>query len=244
MPKNIDTYWTYWIDRATNHGDKTDDGRQIIRARGDHYVVNPRSDGPSSMLGHGGREISFILEDGTVVSSNDVWYQGVVPLTLRRLLPDNADPLSEGHPPPVAVKYDEHVLRSLSAFNHNTYLVNFGRTAGKDADGYETVDVERLESPASIEQANIWSSRISDTDFWGEGFHTVMLDLDVPARLVPSSKQGHWHLYIDVSMPWKTYRKLLKALRNAGVIEDGYYKASVVRKASALRLPWVTKDVE
>lgn len=86
-------------------------------------------------------------------------------------------------------------------------------------------------------EADVVSSEVVGTDH-----HTVMLDLDVPAVLVPSSTPGHSHLYVDVAMPWRQYRRFLKAAYRAGLIEEGYYQASISRKGTHLRLPWVTKS--
>lgn len=72
--------------------------------------------------------------------------------------------------------------------------------------------------------------------------HALLLDLDVPAYLVPSSTPGHSHLYIDVRIPQSKYMALLLALADAGVIEKGYQLASETRGATALRLPWIKKD--
>ena len=87
--------------------------------------------------------------------------------------------------------------------------------------------------------ASVVSSEIEGT---GARFHTIMLDLDVPATLVPSSTEGHTHLYIDVVVGWRRYRKLLRQLAKAGVIEEGFYKASLSRRGTHLRLPWVKKE--
>lgn len=92
------------------------------------------------------------------------------------------------------------------------------------------------EAGARIEDADVVSSQI-----YGTRSHTVMLDLDVPAYLVPSSTPGHTHLYIDVAIPWRQYKRLLRLLAKVGVIEKGYYRASVARKGTHLRLPGVSK---
>ena len=73
------------------------------------------------------------------------------------------------------------------------------------------------------------------------GMHMPVLDFDLPARLVPSSTEGHSHLYIDVPMTWDQYRVILEALRDAGVIQDGYANASIMREASMCRPEWVKK---
>ena len=72
--------------------------------------------------------------------------------------------------------------------------------------------------------------------------HAPAIDLDVPAFLVPSSTPGHSHLYIDVEMSWWKYRVLLWVLKFTGIIEPGYYRASIHRKASFLRRPGVMKE--
>jgi hypothetical protein len=73
-------------------------------------------------------------------------------------------------------------------------------------------------------------------------YHRPILDIDFPAMLIPSSTEGHYHLYLDLPMKWSAYEKLLSALAAAGIIEKGYYRASVERKATFLRLPGVPKD--
>lgn len=73
------------------------------------------------------------------------------------------------------------------------------------------------------------------------GMHTVLVDIDHPVRVVQSSTPGHYHLYIDVPMPWWRYRKLLRAMSRAGLVEPGYYQAAVRRRATYLRLPWTRK---
>lgn len=90
----------------------------------------------------------------------------------------------------------------------------------------------------SAEICQVVSSELDDR----RGIHTPILDIDVPARLIESSTPGHSHLYIDVPMPWRKYRRLLKALYKAGLIEKNYYKLSVKRKGTHLRPPWSDKE--
>jgi hypothetical protein len=84
-------------------------------------------------------------------------------------------------------------------------------------------------------EAQLTSSLLRD------GQHAPALDLDFPCRLVPSSTPGHFHLYIDKPMSWRKYKKLMKALVKAGLLEKGYYRASVAREGSDLRMPGVSK---
>lgn len=67
------------------------------------------------------------------------------------------------------------------------------------------------------------------------GTHAPALDIDFNARLVPSRTKGHFHLYLDKHLPWWKYRILLKVLAWCGIIEPGYYQASVARKMTMLR---------
>lgn len=292
-----DSFWEYWVDRHVNHNDITEDGFPIVRDRCAHYVFKPQKDpsrhrewGGGSSLGHGGRQFSVRMADGTVIESNDVWFQGVIPLAYRKWLPDNAETVGQtyrdfqpwGTP-------EEATLGQLSVFEHPTMAVDFARlTEDEVHDGkvYTKEWDEEHRRPAPLAESQVWTSEVVNVpqpddrkDWFGGGFsigqhmdgksvvhfpndptkpkatwfngrmqqvrdgwHTVMIDIDHPVRLVPSTTAGHWHLYIDVAMPWWRYRRLLKALKTAGIIEPGYYSASVMRGHTALRLPWVRKE--
>lgn len=75
------------------------------------------------------------------------------------------------------------------------------------------------------------------------GFHKPVLDIDFPAALLPSSTEGHYHLYLDKEVIWDDYVDLLKALAKCGIIEQGYANASIERGHTAVRLPWVMKPL-
>lgn len=100
-------------------------------------------------------------------------------------------------------------------------------------------DWERRIPVKTEAEAVIVSSRITGTNN-----HTAMLDIDIPAALLPSSTYGHFHLYIDQPMTWRKYKRFLRGAMKAGIIEKGFYRASVRRKHSALRLPGVKKGVD
>lgn len=84
-------------------------------------------------------------------------------------------------------------------------------------------------------KANLVSSKLAN------GLHVPTLDLDVPHHFEPSSTPGHSHLYIDVPMSWRKYKRLLRALCRAGIIEKGFCKFSILRGASFVRKPGVSK---
>jgi hypothetical protein len=88
-----------------------------------------------------------------------------------------------------------------------------------------------------VDEANILTSEVAGKP----GMHKVALDIDLPAKLLPSSTPGHWHLYIDRELPWETYTKVLDALAEAGIIETGYARASKIRGYTSVRPPWLPK---
>jgi hypothetical protein len=87
--------------------------------------------------------------------------------------------------------------------------------------------------------ANLVTSLVANrtTGRW----HAPVLDLDLPATLVPSTTEGHFHLYIDREVPESSYFRLLDTLADCGIIEKGYASASKRRGFSAVRVPWVKK---
>lgn len=121
-----------------------------------------------------------------------------------------------------------------SRFRHPLYKIKVWETY----DGPKE-DRELVTDPS---QADVMSSEIGPGGIRNP-MHSVMLDIDLPAVLVPSSTEGHCHLYIDKLVHWKDYKRLLKALMLTGVIELGFYRAAKRRKATFLRLPHVKKEV-
>lgn len=99
---------------------------------------------------------------------------------------------------------------------------------GDEADSYvPELDEERTRENGH--NANLISSLTTS------GMHAPVLDIDFEARLVPSRTEGHYHLYLDKEMPWWKYRFLLWALKVVGIIEPGYYGASVERRMTFCR---------
>jgi len=109
-----------------------------------------------------------------------------------------------------------------------------------DLDGeYGEGDNERVIT-SSVDGATLVTSYV---DAPGEQLHRPIVDLDLPAALVPSSTPGHFHLYIDKPMSWAKYAALLEAFEAAGLIETGYLFASLERGHTAVRLPWIKKEI-
>lgn len=88
----------------------------------------------------------------------------------------------------------------------------------------------------SKEEANLVGSLCDD------GLHRPVLDLDFPCRLVPSSTEGHFHLYLEVALETEPYLRLVRALAEAKVVSAFYAKAAEVRRQTFVRPEWVKKE--
>jgi hypothetical protein len=107
---------------------------------------------------------------------------------------------------------------------------------GSEADLGEFDDPEYLE--ASHKNATLVTSKLPN------GNHMPAIDIDHECMLIPSSRPGKYHLYINVEMTRKQYFSLLNAMVMAGVVEAGYYAHALRRGRSFLRYPGVTKHNE
>jgi len=104
--------------------------------------------------------------------------------------------------------------------------------------GYPVDDKREHREQVGRFEANLVSSKLED------GRHAPAIDLDLPCELIPSSTEGHYHLLIDKPMKWWRYRILLRALVFAGLVEKRYYRHSMNRGMTMLRLPWYHKGID
>lgn len=74
-----------------------------------------------------------------------------------------------------------------------------------------------------------------------EGNHWPLIDIDFSAKLVPSSTEGHSHLYLEKAMSYDDYLLLIHTMHKVGLVGYGNYKALLERKEAHARLPWVRK---
>lgn len=97
---------------------------------------------------------------------------------------------------------------------------------------------DRRKVLSGMNNANVAASTRDD------GNHALLLDIDHPAWLVPSTTPEHYHLYVNVpgGIEPEKYSALLTALADAGVIEWGYASASIARGWTSVRLPWIQKE--
>jgi hypothetical protein len=90
-----------------------------------------------------------------------------------------------------------------------------------------------------LAMADTISSRDATT-----GLHRPLIDVDVPAWLIPSSTPGRGHLYVDKPMTWRQYRRILRALYKAGILEKRSWQASCGARMTLVRVPWLRKTAE
>lgn len=102
---------------------------------------------------------------------------------------------------------------------------------------YDTEDIDAAQVVTSMVAAT-WDPTEGNS---AQPMHRPVLDIDFPAQLIPSSTPGHFHLYLDREIEHKKYLRLLDALVECGLIEEGYCNASQDRGYTAVRLPWVKK---
>lgn len=87
----------------------------------------------------------------------------------------------------------------------------------------------------SADDANVVSSNLPD------GKHAPIIDLDFPHTYVPSTSDGHAHLYLDVPVSRWRFWALNLGLYLGGVIEKGYFVWSIRRGGNFVRRPGVHK---
>lgn len=119
---------------------------------------------------------------------------------------------------------------------HRLARIPEGVSGRDDGDEYEARQHDEADG---IKDAHVITSHDPTT-----GKHRPILDIDLPAALIPSSTPGHYHLYIDKPMEWDRYEDLLDALSAVGIIEEGYASASCDREYTSVRLPWIKKSKE
>ena len=92
-----------------------------------------------------------------------------------------------------------------------------------------------------VEESDVEVAKIATSEVRGSGNHKPVLDIDFPVKAIPSTTEGHFHLFIDRELSWEHYERLLHTLADVGIVEQGYVNASIDRRYTAVRLPWVKK---
>lgn len=141
------------------------------------------------------------------------------------------------------------VLKGLAApTDQESFLATFVRHLrfGKADILYGSRNWTRAMASNTVDDADPDDANLVTSRYKGEGIetHALLIDLDIEHVYVPSSTEGHGHLYVKTTMGRGQWQSLMAALCKAGVISDGYYSASINRGFSSLRPPWVKKEAE
>lgn len=102
-------------------------------------------------------------------------------------------------------------------------------------DEAKTARPDEVDTP---EDANLIGSK---ADILEPDGHLPVIDMDLPCHLEPSTTPGHFHLYVNKVVAWDKYVAVLKAMYEAGLVEEGFYEMTVSRGESFVRPPWVAK---
>jgi hypothetical protein len=102
----------------------------------------------------------------------------------------------------------------------------------------EAPDLEHAEAVSSKYTPDGWVTLANSDE------HALLLDLDVPAWLIPSSTPGHSHLFVDLRVQGKDLWDFLDLAAKIGLVEEGYVGACKSRGMTSLRLPWIKKGEE
>lgn len=133
-------------------------------------------------------------------------------------------------------------------------VTNWGADSSEMASGEDRQAVEQLGEAQVVSSHIIGTPKRQDDPSPLESIfstlgdfhrrHQIVLDVDHPAWLVPSSTPGHHHLYVEIpdGVPEPDYFEFLDAAAKIGLIEPGYANVSKQRGHTDVRLPWVTKD--
>jgi hypothetical protein len=97
--------------------------------------------------------------------------------------------------------------------------------------------------PCPLEEAPPQTAELVCSDV-GMGLHKPVIDLDLPAKLVPSGTPGHSHLYLEQEVPFEDYMRILEALAFAGIVQWGFHDSTRERGFGSVRHPNRPKKVD
>lgn len=154
-----------------------------------------------------------------------------------RMSRDNAAPWLAGAP--------AGLLNLLARMTHHHQIRWEHSDYDEEDDG--RVEIENLEDAEAVGSKVAESTVIdlgSASPVGTIAMHCLAIDIDVPAWLIPSSTEGHSHLYVDLMVNDDLLWNFLDAAAAIGLVEHGYVAACKARGMTSLRAPWVRKGAE
>jgi hypothetical protein len=79
----------FWTEKV-----EIKDAQYVARINGKHYEI-AEDTGPDSCRGFGGQKYKIKFNDGRIVETRNLWYQGDIPEYFKAQLPDNAEFVKE-----------------------------------------------------------------------------------------------------------------------------------------------------
>lgn len=112
-----------------------------------------------------------------------------------------------------------------------------GQVMLKDVEFDSYSNMSHLSYTTDVAEAEVITSQIEGSDK-----HKLIVDIDLPAYIVPSSTPGHGHLYVDKELEWRDLLSVLYALADAGIVERRYAEACEDQGMTCVRAPWIKKQ--
>ena len=128
--------------------------------------------------------------------------------------------------------YPPFIERLRTFFSHTVQDQSLGYVG--DAEDYDGILYDESETDMP---PNLMSSQIK-----GSTSHYLILDIDHPAWLVPSSTPGHSHLFIDKKVKSEAFKDIIESLHSGGLLADGNMRQLYAYGSQFLRLPGVKKS--
>lgn len=122
----------------------------------------------------------------------------------------------------------------------SNYTDGYGTHMGS---GYSPVpDVGGTHVSSQLEDVLPCSDSLDGAIRYPSDLHAPVFDIDQEVELVPSSTGGHYHLYSHTPTTWHKYKKAMKAMADAGIVDPAWVKLSIKRGYGLVKRADVTND--
>lgn len=142
------------------------------------------------------------------------------------------------------VKYSPAAIHQMESELHDSILhrrvakTRFGQGHSGDGSNFNRADPNVPMSEANL-VTSIWDG--SESDDPTTTTHMPVFDFDLPIAVWPSSTPDHYHLFINKEISWTDYEKLLKVMKEVGLLDANWVDYTLQRRYGNLRLPNIRK---
>lgn len=148
------------------------------------------------------------------------------------------------------VYYTETFVDPFMGTNEYRYVRDWtdsatGESGREDRDVKDVLDANVVTSKVNGLISNSEHKPVLDIDNTVAGkffFDLIRFGYHDHLKIYPSTNPGHYHVYVDRRMSWSDYCRWMECLVALGILEEGFYNASIARGYSAVRLPWIAKQ--